>query len=62
MTAPDCRSRIGEGYVVEVDECLVGGRTCGEVNSVLDIAARVEGPTYEGLYSGAWQHPNSGGE
>ena len=28
-------------------------------NSVLGIAARVEGPTYDALYSGAWHHPNS---
>lgn len=27
-------------------------------NSLLGIGTRVEAPTYEGLYSGEWQHPN----
>lgn len=27
-------------------------------HSVLGIAVRVEGPTYEGLYRGTWRHPN----
>jgi hypothetical protein len=27
-------------------------------NSLLGIATRVEAPTYDALYSGAWTHPN----
>ena len=30
----------------------------GMFNSVLDIATRVEGPTYAALYDGKWVHPN----
>jgi len=30
-------------------------------NSVLGIAVKHEGPTYETLYSGAWRHPNLAG-
>jgi len=31
------------------------------VHSVLGIAMRVGGPTYEGLYDGVWRHPGPGG-
>ena len=113
------RDTIGGDHAVEVDECLVGGKTRGEgrgvhhkaivlgavearlrkpgekpaaeggahhgtsqqhlqaylneftfrfnrrfypmtaFNSVLGIAARTVPPTYEALYSGAWEHPAS---